>query len=173
MKLSTGSHDIPVTSTATTKWTETNHWRRSIDKSGDLNILVSPASLYPFHLSPLVGLRGREMHPDSIGIGDGRQGGICPPKFGKTYFSGNVKFGHFLKFSYVYFRAKISCTQSWLSSYMYTWFFSTALHHLVKIRGQPPSPRYTPPWRKQLPMFASFINTNGLQQARHTLIHYW
>jgi len=32
-------------------------------------------------------------------------GGTCPPKFGKTYFSGNyyVKFGHFDNLSHIFF----------------------------------------------------------------------
>jgi len=46
-----------------------------------------------------------------------------PPKkkIGKKYFSGknHVKFGHFVNFSCMYFRAKMSCPQSWLSSYAY------------------------------------------------------
>ena len=54
-------------------------------------------------------------------------GGICPPpkkkNRGKTFFSGkyHVKFGLFVNFSYlhVYFQAKMSCPQSWLSSYIY------------------------------------------------------
>ena len=35
------------------------------------------------------------------------------------YFSGNyhVKFGHFVNFSHIYFRTKMSCPQSWLSCY--------------------------------------------------------
>jgi len=39
-----------------------------------------------------------------------RAGGTCPPKFGKKYFSGknHVKFGHFVNFSCIYFRAKMS-----------------------------------------------------------------
>jgi len=40
-------------------------------------------------------------------MGAGR--GKCPPpKFGKNIFSGNyhVQFGHFINFSYIYFRAK-------------------------------------------------------------------
>ena len=39
-----------------------------------------------------------------------------PKTFGKKYFSAKyrVKVGHFVNFSYVYFRAKMSCPQSWL-----------------------------------------------------------
>jgi len=45
-------------------------------------------------------------------------------EFGKIwakYFSGkyHITFGHYVNFSYVYFPAKMSCPQSWLSSYAY------------------------------------------------------
>ena len=52
------------------------------------------------------------------------QWGYVPPKIQEKYFSGNyvnfghfsgkhhVKFGHFVNFSYTYFRAKMSCARS-------------------------------------------------------------
>jgi len=46
-----------------------------------------------------------------IGVGDGGRGAVAP-KFGqKLFFSGKnrVKFGHFVNFSCIYFRAKMSC----------------------------------------------------------------
>jgi len=49
--------------------------------------------------------------PMGIGV---EAGGTSPlPKIGKKYFSGNyhVKFGHFVNFSYIYFRARMSCPQ--------------------------------------------------------------
>jgi len=54
-----------------------------------------------------------------IGVGDG--GGVGPPNSDKNYFLGKnrVKFGHFVNFSCIYFRAKMSSPQSWLSSYAY------------------------------------------------------
>jgi len=52
-----------------------------------------------------------------------RGGGSCMPtpslkKIEKKFFSCkyNVKFWHFVNFSYIYFRAKMSSAQSWLSS---------------------------------------------------------
>jgi len=68
-----------------------------------------------------------------MGVGPRRRGGRghVTPKFRKKYFSAkchkirefsgkyHVKFDHFVNFSYIYFRAKMSCPQSWLSSYAY------------------------------------------------------
>ena len=52
---------------------------------------------------------------DSIGVGDGGSGrAVAPPapKFGQKLFSGKnrVKFEHFVNFSCIYFRAKMSCS---------------------------------------------------------------
>jgi len=53
---------------------------------------------------------------------------VPPPqtKMEKKYYSGNycVKFGHFVNFSYVYFRAIISCLRSQMSSYTYAFLYS-------------------------------------------------
>ena len=59
-----------------------------------------------------------------IGVEDGGHEGSCPPppkKIREKYFSGknHVKFGNFVNFSCIYLRAKMSCPQSWLSSYAY------------------------------------------------------
>jgi len=59
------------------------------------------------------------------GVWDGEQGGgqlhahpLAKKKIEKKFFSCkyNVKFWHFVNFSYIYFRAKMSSAQSWLSS---------------------------------------------------------
>jgi len=63
------------------------------------------------------GVRTEADQPLCIGVGDG---GICPRNSGEKYFSRKycVKFRHFVTFSYIYFRAKMSChPQNWLSSY--------------------------------------------------------
>ena len=51
----------------------------------------------------------RQSTPLCVGVGDGRQG---RPKYKENIFWGkyHVKFGHFVNFSYIYFRAKMSCS---------------------------------------------------------------
>jgi len=59
-----------------------------------------------------------------IGVGDGVAGARAPPQISGKIFLGQMsrKFGHFVNFSCIHFRAKIkclACPQSWLSSYAY------------------------------------------------------
>ena len=60
--------------------------------------------------------RPRHLLLSPIDVWDEGAGGIR-----EKYFSGknHVKFGHFVNFSCIYYRAKMSCPQSWLSSYAY------------------------------------------------------